>query len=51
MVGTKYFIARGSVSVAKELTPDTLGFILKEVACVSMASTKKLERLEELAVK
>eukprot|EP00904_Undaria_pinnatifida_P000992 jgi/Undpi1/10894/HiC_scaffold_3.g01420.m1 len=50
MAGTKYFIARGSFSVAEPLTPDILGFILKEVASVSPASTKQLQHLAELAV-
>eukprot|EP00904_Undaria_pinnatifida_P009624 jgi/Undpi1/5792/HiC_scaffold_2.g01066.m1 len=50
MAGAKYFIARGSFSVAEPLTPDILGFILKEVASVSPASTKQLQHLAELAV-
>ena len=40
MAGTKYFITRGSFSVAEPLTPDILGFILKEVSSVSSASRK-----------
>ena len=50
MAGTKYFIARGSFSVAEPLTQDILGFTLKEVASVSPASTKQLQHLAELVV-
>ena len=50
MAGTKYFLARGSFSVAEELTPDIQRFILKKVAGVTTATTRQLQSLAELAV-
>lgn len=46
----QYFLARGSFSVAEELTPDIVGFILKDVAGATTASTRQLQLLSELAV-
>lgn len=46
----QYFLARGSFSVAEEITPGIVGFILKEVAGITTASTRQLQRLSELAV-
>ena len=50
LAGTKYFLARGGVSVAEELSSDLLCLIRKKIAGVSVACTKQLQALSEFAV-
>ena len=50
LAGPKYFLARGSFSVAEDLSPDLLRLILKRIAGVSVACTNQLQGLSDFAV-